>query len=62
MLGSLPLLGFQIGGLEPLDNISRKFAFKVSIIVVEGKSVLGDLRTFETGIKKKKLVCVISVC
>ncbi|KAM9361785.1 pleckstrin homology domain-containing family A member 6 [Symphorus nematophorus] len=29
VLGSLPLLSFQIGGVEPLDNITRKFAFKV---------------------------------
>ncbi|XP_041802844.1 pleckstrin homology domain-containing family A member 6 isoform X3 [Chelmon rostratus] len=28
VLGSLPLLSFQIGGVEPLDNITRKFAFK----------------------------------
>ncbi|KAM8757780.1 pleckstrin homology domain-containing family A member 6 isoform 4-T5 [Acanthopagrus schlegelii] len=29
VLGSLPLQSFQIGGVEPLDNITRKFAFKV---------------------------------
>ncbi|XP_057701256.1 pleckstrin homology domain-containing family A member 6 isoform X4 [Corythoichthys intestinalis] len=29
VLGSLPLLSFQIGGVQPLDNITRKFAFKV---------------------------------
>ncbi|XP_077458639.1 pleckstrin homology domain-containing family A member 6 isoform X3 [Stigmatopora argus] len=28
VLGSLPLLSFQIGGVQPLDNITRKFAFK----------------------------------
>uniref|UniRef100_A0A8C4EG82 Pleckstrin homology domain containing, family A member 6 n=1 Tax=Dicentrarchus labrax TaxID=13489 RepID=A0A8C4EG82_DICLA len=28
VLGSLPLLSFQIGGVEPSDNITRKFAFK----------------------------------
>ncbi|XP_037346670.2 pleckstrin homology domain-containing family A member 6 isoform X3 [Pungitius pungitius] len=29
VLGSLPLLSFQIKGVEPSDNITRKFAFKV---------------------------------
>ncbi|KAM6927874.1 pleckstrin homology domain-containing family A member 6 [Xenentodon cancila] len=29
VLGSLPLLSFRIGVVEPLDNITRKFAFKV---------------------------------
>ncbi|XP_067444631.1 pleckstrin homology domain-containing family A member 6 isoform X3 [Thunnus thynnus] len=29
VLGSLPLLSFRIGGVDPLDNITRKFAFKV---------------------------------
>uniref|UniRef100_A0A3Q3T310 Pleckstrin homology domain containing, family A member 6 n=1 Tax=Mastacembelus armatus TaxID=205130 RepID=A0A3Q3T310_9TELE len=29
VLGSLPLLSFRIGGIEPSDNITRKFAFKV---------------------------------
>ncbi|XP_066526524.1 pleckstrin homology domain-containing family A member 6 [Hoplias malabaricus] len=29
VLGSLPLLSFKIGPVLPLDNISRKFAFKV---------------------------------
>ncbi|XP_068567908.1 pleckstrin homology domain-containing family A member 6 isoform X3 [Cebidichthys violaceus] len=29
VLGSLPLLSFQIEGVEPSDNITRKFAFKV---------------------------------
>ncbi|XP_072239106.1 pleckstrin homology domain-containing family A member 6 isoform X5 [Leuresthes tenuis] len=29
VLGSLPLLSFRIGGVEPSDNITRKFAFKV---------------------------------
>uniref|UniRef100_A0A7N6A755 PH domain-containing protein n=1 Tax=Anabas testudineus TaxID=64144 RepID=A0A7N6A755_ANATE len=28
VLGSLPLLSFRIGGVEPSDNITRKFAFK----------------------------------
>ncbi|KAA8593211.1 hypothetical protein FQN60_009327 [Etheostoma spectabile] len=29
VLGSLPLLSFRIGGVEPSDNITRKFAFKI---------------------------------
>ncbi|XP_049589908.1 pleckstrin homology domain-containing family A member 6 isoform X8 [Syngnathus scovelli] len=29
VLGSLPLLSFRIGGVQPSDNITRKFAFKV---------------------------------
>lgn len=37
VLGSLPLLSFQIGGVEPLDNITRKFAFKVSDIRVRSR-------------------------
>ncbi|XP_013881092.1 pleckstrin homology domain-containing family A member 6 [Austrofundulus limnaeus] len=28
VLGSLPLLGFRIEGVEPSDNITRRFAFK----------------------------------
>lgn len=36
VLGSLPLLSFQIGRVDPSDNITRKFAFKVSDIRVEG--------------------------
>uniref|UniRef100_A0A665VCD9 Pleckstrin homology domain containing, family A member 6 n=1 Tax=Echeneis naucrates TaxID=173247 RepID=A0A665VCD9_ECHNA len=28
VLGSLPLLSFRIGRVEPLDNITRKFSFK----------------------------------
>ncbi|XP_067359474.1 pleckstrin homology domain-containing family A member 6 isoform X3 [Channa argus] len=28
VLGSLPLLSFKIGGVEPSDSITRKFAFK----------------------------------
>uniref|UniRef100_A0AAQ4S3A1 PH domain-containing protein n=1 Tax=Gasterosteus aculeatus aculeatus TaxID=481459 RepID=A0AAQ4S3A1_GASAC len=31
VLGSLPLLSFQIKGVEPSDNITRKFAFKVRL-------------------------------
>uniref|UniRef100_G3PCT8 PH domain-containing protein n=1 Tax=Gasterosteus aculeatus aculeatus TaxID=481459 RepID=G3PCT8_GASAC len=38
VLGSLPLLSFQIKGVEPSDNITRKFAFKVSDILTEGQS------------------------
>ncbi|GAA6069611.1 pleckstrin homology domain-containing family A member 6 isoform X1, partial [Tachysurus ichikawai] len=30
VLGSLPLLSFKIGPIQPSDNISRRFAFKVS--------------------------------
>jgi len=29
VLGSLPLLSFKIGPVQALDNITRKFAFKV---------------------------------
>ncbi|XP_055077874.1 pleckstrin homology domain-containing family A member 6 isoform X2 [Periophthalmus magnuspinnatus] len=29
ILGSLPLLSFRVEGVEPSDNITRKFAFKV---------------------------------
>ncbi|XP_072307950.1 pleckstrin homology domain-containing family A member 6 isoform X4 [Eucyclogobius newberryi] len=29
VLGSLPLLSFRVGGVEPSDNVTRKFAFKV---------------------------------
>lgn len=35
MLGSLPLLSFRIERTEPSDNVTRKFAFKVSNICVE---------------------------
>ncbi|XP_029357047.1 pleckstrin homology domain-containing family A member 6 isoform X2 [Echeneis naucrates] len=31
VLGSLPLLSFRIGRVEPLDNITRKFSFKVKL-------------------------------
>lgn len=30
VLGSLPLLSFRVGGVESSDNVTRKFAFKVS--------------------------------
>ncbi|XP_032368358.1 pleckstrin homology domain-containing family A member 6 isoform X4 [Etheostoma spectabile] len=36
VLGSLPLLSFRIGGVEPSDNITRKFAFKVNSEKEEG--------------------------
>nr|XP_046235821.1 pleckstrin homology domain-containing family A member 6 isoform X2 [Scatophagus argus] len=42
VLGSLPLLSFQIGAVEPLDNITRKFAFKVW---VEDECEDGDLKS-----------------
>ncbi|TST85787.1 Pleckstrin homology domain-containing family A member 6 [Bagarius yarrelli] len=35
VLGSLPLLSFKIGPVQPSDNISRKFAFKVWFEVEE---------------------------
>uniref|UniRef100_A0A4W4GFX2 PH domain-containing protein n=1 Tax=Electrophorus electricus TaxID=8005 RepID=A0A4W4GFX2_ELEEL len=34
VLGSLPLLSFKISPVHPLDNISRKYAFKVSGVCV----------------------------
>ncbi|XP_034725036.1 pleckstrin homology domain-containing family A member 6 isoform X13 [Etheostoma cragini] len=37
VLGSLPLLSFRIGGVEPSDNITRKFAFKVNSEKEEGE-------------------------
>ncbi|CAK6979188.1 pleckstrin homology domain-containing family A member 6 isoform X1 [Scomber scombrus] len=42
VLGSLPLLSFQIGGLDPSDNITRKFAFKVWL--EEEESEDGELK------------------
>ncbi|XP_028432502.1 pleckstrin homology domain-containing family A member 6 isoform X2 [Perca flavescens] len=42
VLGSLPLLSFRIGGVEPSDNITRKFAFKVNSEKEEGED--GDLK------------------
>ncbi|KAJ4940240.1 hypothetical protein JOQ06_026549, partial [Pogonophryne albipinna] len=42
VLGSLPLLSFRVGGVEPSDNLTRRFAFKVSNILVEGQRVLGE--------------------
>ena len=43
VLGSLPLLSFRVGGVEPSDSLTRRFAFKVSNILVEGQRVLGGL-------------------
>ncbi|XP_056294618.1 pleckstrin homology domain-containing family A member 6 isoform X3 [Pseudoliparis swirei] len=37
VLGSLPLLSFRIQGVAPLDNITRKFAFKVKLEKEEGE-------------------------
>uniref|UniRef100_A0A669CPB6 Pleckstrin homology domain containing A6 n=1 Tax=Oreochromis niloticus TaxID=8128 RepID=A0A669CPB6_ORENI len=42
VLGSLPLLSFQIGGVEPSENITCKFAFKVW--KEEEKSENGNLK------------------
>ncbi|GLD74310.1 pleckstrin homology domain-containing family A member 6 isoform X15 [Lates japonicus] len=50
VLGSLPLLSFRIGGVEPSDNITRKFAFKIlmnhiSITAGDKQSSRGGSRT-----------------
>ncbi|KAK9528371.1 hypothetical protein VZT92_012537 [Zoarces viviparus] len=42
VLGSLPLLSFRIKGVEPSDNITRKFAFKVRLEKEEGED--GELK------------------
>ncbi|XP_029286550.1 LOW QUALITY PROTEIN: pleckstrin homology domain-containing family A member 6 [Cottoperca gobio] len=42
VLGSLPLLSFRIRGVEPSDNITRKFAFKVRLEKEEGEE--GELK------------------
>ncbi|XP_072571950.1 pleckstrin homology domain-containing family A member 6 isoform X1 [Paramormyrops kingsleyae] len=34
VLGSLPLLSFQIGVVQPADNITRKHAFKMTSLIV----------------------------
>ncbi|XP_070815542.1 pleckstrin homology domain-containing family A member 6 isoform X2 [Chaetodon trifascialis] len=44
VLGSLPLLSFQIGGVGPLDNITRKFAFKVWLEEEVGEGEDGELK------------------
>ncbi|XP_051270914.1 pleckstrin homology domain-containing family A member 6 isoform X5 [Dicentrarchus labrax] len=44
VLGSLPLLSFQIGGVEPSDNITRKFAFKVRLDKEEEEGEDGELK------------------
>ncbi|KAJ8257397.1 hypothetical protein GJAV_G00185170 [Gymnothorax javanicus] len=38
VLGSLPLLGFRIGAVQPADSITRKYAFKVFSEVEEEDS------------------------
>ncbi|KAM8866814.1 pleckstrin homology domain-containing family A member 6 isoform 3-T3 [Synchiropus picturatus] len=42
VLGSLPLLSFRVGGVEPADNITRKFAFKVWL--EEEEAEFGELK------------------
>ncbi|XP_049425173.1 pleckstrin homology domain-containing family A member 6 isoform X4 [Epinephelus fuscoguttatus] len=42
VLGSLPLLSFRIGEVEPSDNITRKFSFKVRLHKEEGED--GELK------------------
>ncbi|XP_063766163.1 pleckstrin homology domain-containing family A member 6 isoform X3 [Eleginops maclovinus] len=42
VLGSLPLLSFRVRGVEPSDNITRKFAFKVRCEKEEGEE--GELK------------------
>ncbi|XP_061542960.1 pleckstrin homology domain-containing family A member 6 isoform X10 [Phycodurus eques] len=44
VLGSLPLLSFRIGGVQPLDNITRKFAFKVWLEEAEEQQENGELK------------------
>ncbi|XP_023280546.1 pleckstrin homology domain-containing family A member 6 isoform X1 [Seriola lalandi dorsalis] len=44
VLGSLPLLSFRIGGLEPSDNVTRKFAFKVWLEEEEEEHEEGELK------------------
>ncbi|XP_044075318.1 pleckstrin homology domain-containing family A member 6 isoform X5 [Siniperca chuatsi] len=44
VLGSLPLLSFRVGGVEPSDNITRKFAFKVWLEEEEGVGEDGELK------------------
>lgn len=40
VLGSLPLLSYRVRGVEPSENISRQFAFKVSHTLVEESRAL----------------------
>ncbi|XP_061689226.1 pleckstrin homology domain-containing family A member 6 isoform X3 [Syngnathoides biaculeatus] len=44
VLGSLPLLSFRIRGVQPLDNITRKFAFKVWLEEAEEQQENGELK------------------
>ncbi|XP_061639568.1 pleckstrin homology domain-containing family A member 6 isoform X5 [Phyllopteryx taeniolatus] len=44
VLGSLPLLSFRIGGVQPLDNVTRKFAFKVWLEEAEEQQENGELK------------------
>ncbi|XP_019734987.1 pleckstrin homology domain-containing family A member 6 isoform X16 [Hippocampus comes] len=44
VLGSLPLLSFRIGGVQPSDNITRKFAFKVWSEEEEEQEENGELK------------------
>jgi hypothetical protein len=32
VLGSLPLLSFRVGAVQVLDNVTRRFSFKVSLL------------------------------
>nr|XP_033938657.1 pleckstrin homology domain-containing family A member 6 isoform X8 [Pseudochaenichthys georgianus] len=42
VLGSLPLLSFRVGGVEPSDNLTRRFAFKVRCEREDGEE--GELK------------------
>ncbi|KAI3370538.1 hypothetical protein L3Q82_025302, partial [Scortum barcoo] len=44
VLGSLPLLSFRVGGVEPSDNITRKFAFKVWLEEEEAECEDGEFK------------------
>ncbi|XP_034023310.1 pleckstrin homology domain-containing family A member 6 [Thalassophryne amazonica] len=44
VLGSLPLLSFRIGGVEPSDNITRKFAFKLWLQEEEEEGEEGEFK------------------
>ncbi|XP_054641937.1 pleckstrin homology domain-containing family A member 6 isoform X4 [Dunckerocampus dactyliophorus] len=45
VLGSLPLLSFRIGGVQPSDNITRKFTFKVWLEEEEEQEENGEFKT-----------------
>uniref|UniRef100_A0A8B9LJQ7 Pleckstrin homology domain containing, family A member 6 n=1 Tax=Astyanax mexicanus TaxID=7994 RepID=A0A8B9LJQ7_ASTMX len=49
VLGSLPLLSFKIGAVQSSDNISRKFAFKVSVTWVDDGSIAFCLQVEHAG-------------